>query len=77
MRRSLLGPVLQEILAVCDKYDVRTANFFHAATATCIRSSSATRATPNSWSGCTRRARRSSRSAWTTTAASPASTAWA
>ncbi|MEZ4558667.1 MAG: FAD-linked oxidase C-terminal domain-containing protein [Caldilineaceae bacterium] len=30
VRRSLLGPVLQEILAVCDKYDVRTANFFHA-----------------------------------------------
>ncbi|MEZ4716988.1 MAG: FAD-linked oxidase C-terminal domain-containing protein [Caldilineaceae bacterium] len=30
VRRSLLGLVLQEILAVCDKYDVRTANFFHA-----------------------------------------------
>jgi D-lactate dehydrogenase (cytochrome) len=30
VRRSLLGPVLTDILAVCDKYDVRTANFFHA-----------------------------------------------
>ena len=30
VRRSLLGEVLADILAVCDKHDVRTANFFHA-----------------------------------------------
>ncbi len=30
VRRSLLAPVLSQILDVCDKYQVQTANFFHA-----------------------------------------------
>ena len=74
--RRQLAAVLARISALSLEFGLAVANVFHAATATCIRSSSMTPMPPVNWNGRKRSAGRFSRFAWRPAAPSPESMAW-